>query len=125
MLPLLRGAGNPPPAPIRGLAHLLRGGNDLGGGRTALRLLAGRIPRAVPRLSPRETVRILRNRSHRPPRATQEEPCARADRGAAYAELHDLRDQPDTQGAEHAAGCDCRARDVLPRGLCSPAAPAR
>src|SRR5215467_8122548 len=51
MPPILRAAGDRAPASIRGFARFLRGGNDLGGGRRALRLLARCVSGAVSRLS--------------------------------------------------------------------------
>ena len=57
MPPLLRGAGDRAPAPIRGLAGLLPGGTAVSRGGAPLRLLARRLPRAVPRLSPRVSCR--------------------------------------------------------------------
>ena len=75
MSPLFRGASDTATATIRGLAKLLLGGNEVGGGRASLRILAWGIPRAVPRLPPQGASGILRNRSQRAPRASQEEPC--------------------------------------------------
>ena len=68
---------------------------------------------------------ILRHRPHRPARAAQEEPCPRADRGAAQAQLLGLRDQPGAQGAGNAAERHRGARGSRRGGLRAPAAPAR
>src|SRR5436189_5079124 len=53
MPPFLRSTGGPTPAPIRGLACLLRGAAALGRGRAALRLFGGNFPGIVSLLSPR------------------------------------------------------------------------
>ena len=73
MSQILRGTGDTAAATVRSFAKLLLGGNDVGGGRASLRILAGGIPRAVPRLPPWGTSGILRNRRQRAPRASQEE----------------------------------------------------
>src|SRR5258707_10530703 len=57
---LFRRAGNPAPAPVRSSAGVLSRGAHVGAGRRALRLLAGRLPGAVPRLSARRAAGILR-----------------------------------------------------------------
>src|SRR5436190_4329360 len=93
MPPFLRSTGGPTPAPIRGLACLLRGAAALGRGRAALRLFGGNFPGIVSLLSPRRIAGILRHRASRPARTAEKEPCPRTDRDPAQAQLLGLRDQ--------------------------------
>src|ERR1700719_518015 len=84
---LFRTTDDPAPTSVRGLARLFHGWTDVVRSRTALRLLSRRVPRAVPCLSPRASAGVLCDRPDRSSRATEEEPCPRADRGAAPAQL--------------------------------------
>src|SRR5260370_36429692 len=80
---LLRAARDRTSAPIRGLAGLLPGGGAVSRGGTKLRLLAGGVPRAVPRLSPWPVAGLLRNGACRSARTARDEPPPRPDRGVA------------------------------------------
>src|SRR5689334_12479744 len=91
-LPLLQRAKLAASAPIRGLTCLLLRTVPFCRGRQALWLQRRRVPRPLPHIPSRRITRFLCSRTPRPPHAAQEKRGGREDRGAAQAQLLNLRD---------------------------------
>src|SRR5262249_20130427 len=123
--PLLQRAKLAASASIRSLTRLLLRTEPFCRGRQALRLQCRRLARTLPYLSSRRTTRFLCSRTPRAPHPAQEKRGGREDRGAAQAQLLDLRNQPGTQGAGNAAECHRRRRGAGSRGIRPPPAPSR
>src|SRR6266545_2225651 len=109
--------------PVRGPARVLRRRAARRRGGPGLRVLAGRLPCAVPSLPAPGRTRLLCLPAAWATRPAQEVRRARVHHRPAQAELLDLRDQRGPQGAPAPAQPDSGARSAQSRGVRGPAAP--
>src|SRR5438093_7171689 len=110
-------------ASVRGPARVLRRRAARRRGGSGLRVLAGRLPCAVPPLPARGRARVLCLAAARAGHSAQEVRRARVHHRPAQAELLDLRDQRGPQGASAPPQPDGGAGSAQSRGVRGPAAP--